>query len=893
MENGDEHTYAERFNILFENLELEGHSRMADPSECEFGDIISIRNIKVKNIGQMPLPPYQEIHFCIKDTGHHNVNPILSRKDAFLPTGTICRPGQYATSEGELKFFAGFPEAVEDEFDFDPLKQTARFHIQAFQYGPLQITGKERTSEFRREYADFHNANSSTINLSYAIGSEESMRAREDGVLLNLRYPIENRDGLKALRSLCPGEQTFISFHLDNVGAVPLGGYDVENADETPRRVAVRFFYLRSRKYDLPSDMITCSSHIDGGKESTEIDLVTAPKLLDVPTILPGDGYDFTTSLAFGKEIPLYSRMALIADIFIQTLPVPKGIKIEHENYDEDKRMPAMSLVQRRKLELCCEPMFEDREGSKVVLVTSYSTSQGQFDSWTKHVLSETLNMEYEIYSVSRYGSLDPGFSLENGKTLREVFRSKLIIVLTERFKENARDEEVISPIQLFPNGCMQQTSGYEPSTRFLVVGSNDSINKELLRAHLATEPTELGEFQDVASYQRSVSKFVEERATLGRENDCLSIRMDTINVSLPTSKDGKAAQKLKKVAESLADWLKTTDPLSQYTIEYFDHDFETQKKGLVKRKRTCLEVRRGFSRTLNTVVCVSGKYTAEPKQIKNDGMLMSIAEAMSSEMRVSFLAEALRNKMPDKVLLALKYACVSDMIRECNMFLEAEMKMNEDLELSFPSIGTLLDSVEMLSLLRDCKTFQDIRIKAIEELSDLLARLELVANSKDLRPRFSLVGASQKKTTKEAMSEIVERLRVQWKSVISNTRVDEIKKSLKEEIKGFLKEDTGKKVLNVRADGRWIQGLNYVHSTENDGAFGIANSSKRLIELDIDTQVDNYKIPHPSVRVLSSEEMKFTSDDIVYRKEQCGLIANSFRLKRQFRVGLPAAAEI
>lgn len=903
-------TYPGRYNLAFENLELEGNSPMADPSECEFGDVISIRNIKVKNTGQMPLPRFQEVHFCIKDAADPNVTPLISRKDAFLSTsGDTVEPGDFCISEGELNFFAGFPGEVADEYDFEPLQQTTHFHIQAFQYGPIKLSGKERTSDFKREYTNFHENDGKTVNLQFG---GDKLTARDEGVTVNLRYPIENTDGLKALRSLCPGEETIVSFGLDNVGAVTLGGFDVENAKSSPRRVAVRYFYLRStRLFDMPSDQVHCSTHRSGASSpasggeientSTVIDLLDNTRLIDVPEIAPGESHNFKTKLALGNDVPVYTRMALIVDVFIATLPLPRGMKMDQDSYSSDKRMPPMSVVQRRKLEFICEPRFNvDQEDVQVVLVTSYATTRVQYDAWTTAVLTETLSLKYQIYSVSRYGTLDPNFELENGTTLKEAFRNKIIILLTEPFRENARDKETISPLDLLPNGTMQQASGYDASTRWLIVGAGQSKNKRLLQQHLMVDTDDdVIEYSDVASYQKHVQKLVDARAMVGREKEDLPIRKDVINVSLLTSgssssKEHKADQKLRKAAESLAEWLKQTDPLNQYTIEYYHalSSSPNKKSMLIKRKKACLIVRRGYCRSMNSVVCVAGKYTAEPKQIKSNGIIMSIAEVMSQEKRVAYLAEAIRNQMPEMVITAFKYACVSDMIRESNNFLVAEMKMNDDLELCFPSIGSLLDSVEMLALLRDCKSWQDLKKRTSDELSDLLARLELVANSKDLRPRIALMNHGQKKTTLEAMSDIVARLRVQWKPVISNARVEDVKKALKEEIKEFLKEDTGKKVLNVRVDRRWIQGLNYVHSTENDSAFGIANTSRRLIELDIDTQTENYKIPAPSVRVYSSKEMKELMEMLAFRRERCRLVAQSFRLKRQFSLVEPACQE-
>jgi hypothetical protein len=882
LDEKEERSFDGRYNVVFENLEYEGTFPMANPSECEFGDVISIRSIKVRNIGLMPLPKYQEIHFSVKDAGNPNVIPLISRTEAFLPAGTSCKPGECAVSEGAVKFFTGFPGDVDDEYDFHPLTKALNFHVQAYQYGPISPKGKERKSDFVKEYADFHAGDGSTVSLSFSPGVAKSMRAREEGVPLTLRYPVENKDGLKAARSLTPGEATTVSFSIQNVGAVAVGGFDVNAGKENHRRVAVRYFYLRSRMFDLPGDMIRISNHTRNG-EGTAIDVIDSPTLLDVPDIPPGEAHDFKTTLAFGDEVPLYSRMALVVDLFIESLPVPKGIQMEEESINTDPRMPTMSVVQRRKLEFICEPMYERRDDATFVLVTSYATTRVQFDTWTQHVFAETLNVVYEVFSVSRYGTLDPNFVVDDGTSLRDAFFDKVVVILPEAFKENARDTDAISPLQLLPNGCMQQTSGYDPSTRFLIVGVDETLTKPLLLKHLASEPVETGDHPDIISYQKLIQKLANDRAARGYESHDLPVRLDTISVSFVTNTDSKAAQKLLAVADSLADFLKQTDPLNQYTIECFDTVFGTEKKGIIIRKQSYLEVRRGFSRTLNSAICVCGKNCAEPKQIMSDGIIMSIAEAMASERRVSFLAHAIRNEMADEVITAFKYACVSDLIRECTVFLKSEMKIGEDLDLSFPSIGALLESVEMLSLIRDCKASKELMTKASDVLSDLLARLELVANSKDLRPRFSLDVFSHKKTTLDAMSEIVARLRVQWKNVISNAQIEDVKKALKVEIKEFLNEDAGKKTVNYRAGKRWIQGLSYVHSTDNVDTFGVTSPCKRLIELDVDEKLNNYKIPEPSVRVFTSSEMLGLKDELASCRDRCLQIAKIIELNRKF----------
>ena len=317
-----------------------------------------------------------------------------------------------------------------------------------------------------------------------------------------------------------------------------------------------------------------------------------------------------------------------------------------------------------------------------------------------------------QVYSVSRYGSLDPFFKIENGKFLRDVFKNKLIILLTEKFKAMPRDEESISPLDLLPHGCMQQSSGFDQSTRWLVVGTNEAIHKEMLNSHLGKDTKVEGDYPDISTFQKQTAKFLDERSELGRAGEDLPLRTDVISVSI---KGSKAVKKLKKESESLAAFLKEKDPLSQFTIEYIDVARDEMGDGPQGGKRrlrrasfmtlrkskssSILVIRRGYSRTMNSVVCVMGKYTSEGKTIKSKGMIMSIAEAMSKEMRLDvFLCLIIRLDFPDESIKALVFAAVSDMIRESSVFLDCDMKMNDDLELSFPPIGECRRSAQVNS---------------------------------------------------------------------------------------------------------------------------------------------------------------------------------------------------
>ena len=848
---GQEQMYDGRYNISFSGLELRGRHPM-DRNYCEFGDVVSVSKIRVNNTGGMPIPSAHWIRFNIKDAGDPNVNPMLTSK-ASIPSGTHLEPEDELESDGVLQFFSGFPNEIPNPDDFDPIIQSTAFTLQAFQWGPVD---KRDQTPFKYEYEHFHPS---------------------PGHEIKLRYPVENRAGLIGVSSLYPGEATLLKLQIDNVGLESLGGFSSISTQKN-RRLAVRFVVSDSVEYDLFPHNI--NFHIRShGMQSREVDLSGHGKTLDLPELLPESSYDFTARVSLNQDVKYYSRTALQVDILITSLPLPRGIEVDHD-------LPSMAVVQRRKFEMICEPKYESVDGASVVLVTSFATSQKQYETWIKEVLTKPMDLAFESYSVSRYGSLDPSFVVENGKTLKDNFSGKLVIVLNDKFLIDHRDKAGIFPVQLLAGGCMSQNSGFDPSTKWLIVGSGSpALVRDLLESHLATEVPTVAEHTDVARFQKVLQKEVLERAMSGYGSSAVDFREDVINVAIPAGE--KAAKALEKMATKLCDWLRTTDPLCQYSVEYEGEKgdaMDDPKKGLWSRATTgTMTVRRGYCRAFNSAVVVTGQYTHLPKSITNKGILLSMAEAMSKEMRVCLLCEAIRKSLPAEVMTAFKFAAVSDMIRDLVTFMSCDMKLTEDLELSFPSIGVFLESVEVLSLLRDCKSDAEMRGRTSLAFSEMFARFELVSRSKDLRPRFTLTTSRKKKTVLEAMAEMVERLRLQWKSVLDVDQVEMHKKDLKAEIKEFLKEDVGEgKSINVRADQRWRQGLNYVHSTENQKQFGLANQSKRLIELDYDGEVENYKIFPPAVRAYSSEIMNNVLTNQSLRQDVSRSVIEEIQLTRK-----------
>ena len=95
-------------------------------------------------------------------------------------------------------------------------------------------------------------------------------------------------------------------------------------------------------------------------------------------------------------------------------------------------------------------------------------------------------------------------------------------------------------------------------------MGYNDTLNKQQLRLHLTIMPEHSQDFPDIATFHKYIQKLVDNRATLGRVEATVPIRQYSINTILPAmTTKSNTSQKLKKTADALAEFLRSTDPLN------------------------------------------------------------------------------------------------------------------------------------------------------------------------------------------------------------------------------------------------------------------------------------------------------------------------------------------
>ena len=221
---------------------------------------------------------------------------------------------------------------------------------------------------------------------------------------------------------------------------------------------------------------------------------------------------------------------------------------------------------------------------------------------------------------------------------------------------------------------------------------------------------------------------------------------------------------------------------------------------------------------------------------------------------------------------------CANAMIREVCYMLDGKFTLDDKMTDCFPTLGCFTDNVEILILIRDAQSDVVLRHRVAQELSDLLARFEAVAQSKDLRPRIQRSVRSSKKAMNETLEDSVSRLRRQWRSVVDLKLAEQKKQDIKNEIKTLLgiagDAPAGGKSINVRAGNNWMHALAYVHSSHNSKLFEKkCVCSTRFVELDelgfnLSTPPEDFKVSRPVRRYDNALDLADARETFVAREK-------------------------
>jgi hypothetical protein len=433
------------------------------------------------------------------------------------------------TCEGQLQFTATAPDPPLDQRDMDPMVQRAGLLFQAFQLGPpCPDKGNDDacSSGFERPYSNFH--------------------PKSAAIPIEFRHVAHNTSGIETLQSLHPGEVSAVHFDVTNIGSYPIGGHDDNDGRSVPRRrLAVRYFLQEDDTDASNNDAVAeedvrfCLVPQDGrtaadlADEFDSLLVETSDALLDLPTVGPHQTHTATALLRLTETVKPYCRAAFQVELLLQDLP-ETNLDTDDSNVDGESQ-PAMRVVQRRFVELVSEPLYEQKDGAPVVLITSCATTCQQYNMWME-TLAHGFGIEVEVFSISRYGTFDPNFSpWSDGITLQEAFSGKLVIVLNDKFQCSKAPSPFIYPTQLLHAGCMEQASGFEPSTKWLIAGDYPGMSRQLLDEYLFCRGLwERKDSDDVASYKAWLLEKLAMESKYGRVEPDTPLRCDTIRIDTP-----------------------------------------------------------------------------------------------------------------------------------------------------------------------------------------------------------------------------------------------------------------------------------------------------------------------------------------------------------------------
>ena len=746
--NGSLAKFTKRFDLQLSSLSIETSQRLHKADRVfQFTDSVQIRDMTIGNVGGM-ISPIQgsNVHFR-KLSEWVGLNHIIPDMDGLGWFAKRLGPEEIGSVQGELQFSIQPPNIRDLGFDMAPYRVKETLYLSCTQQGGYG---------FHRPYSNFHT----------------------NGTELEFRWPVESQSKMKGLPTICPGDGTHIEFSVTNNSLRDLG-----TKTEDGRKLVIQFYQNGSAEYDVATNYIDL---IVDGKECNPKLAENRGKLwrgtqFEIPCLEARQTKTFAGTLRLSPQLSPYSKLAIQAEILLEEL---KGFSVES---------PKVVPIQCRQLEVSSEPIYVPSPDNQVVLVTCATTTKENFNAWSE-LITRRLGLSVEYFSVSICGSLDPSFIPPKASvTLAEAFAGKLIIVMDTTFNPLDRSVSETEPSRMLPNGCQSQTSGYDKSTCWLLVGSSDHAIKQALASHFTAPPDDMINYNDTSAFKKAMKEQLKKEKNEGCVVD-ERICEFTIRVKNDESWKGKSIEKRSKEVKKA---LEKIDPLRQYIVEpqlkLLKDDTETMYRLIV--------VRRGYCRTANTTYVL--KDTVPPKE--SDGhALLAVVKSLPLDTLQLVFSNAV--SASDELLLDVTMDVYTQhLIWGVSNVLDGQLECKHVEEENLSKIFPTLASVTLSSKMHTVSTrYGDHGKRAI---SKLLARLECVARSKDLNPGpfpFSL-----RNRTRKVLLKMVSTLTDEWtgsEMILNEVRLEEIE-ILEKKVKDHLKKTYGGPFPRQRSASRWRKG--------------------------------------------------------------------------------------
>ena len=535
-DDGQLASYSHRYDLMLLDFLVVEEPTPDTDGVIEFGELVLVKNLRVLNSGAMPTPRFQRFRMALA------AGPWVRPEGDPILVGESIPPGGEAVLPGPLLFRVFNPTVTDPG---DPLVATELVRPRAYQLGPESEPG---TSPFERLY-------------------EKVVFTKQ----IEAKFPVANHDGVHALRSLSPGEETELGFEIRNLSNRAIG-----RLSDRRRQVALQL-YVPPKPSNQPLRFVG-----DDGQSVLLADADAESGYTRPIDLIPIDESVKTTGrIGFLGDAPPYSGTTVRCTVWLSQLD------------DRD----SLRCAQHREFTLRCEPGFDYSGQAQVVLVTNNNTSREAFVAWRK-LLQEDLGLRPNQWSITRYGHFDHTVTLEDGTNLQNQFEDKVVIVLNQPFNPGASAETDLPTEYLKGSDFRVGATAY--NTHYLLVGSNEFDMAQLL------EPTskERDSGEDFPSIARYLEKEVKTGGSLTEETfrDDITRHVDVVPAEdwrlLPFLKP--RTTKVMAAALKLQKRLARMHPNRRYVVVAHVEEPEkmSRKWGIFPRWRVGhIEVRR----TLNT----------------------------------------------------------------------------------------------------------------------------------------------------------------------------------------------------------------------------------------------------------------------------------------------------
>eukprot|EP00584_Thalassiosira_punctigera_P002165 CAMPEP_0172532044 /NCGR_PEP_ID=MMETSP1067-20121228/5238_1 /TAXON_ID=265564 ORGANISM="Thalassiosira punctigera, Strain Tpunct2005C2" /NCGR_SAMPLE_ID=MMETSP1067 /ASSEMBLY_ACC=CAM_ASM_000444 /LENGTH=1180 /DNA_ID=CAMNT_0013316505 /DNA_START=11 /DNA_END=3553 /DNA_ORIENTATION=+ len=811
--------YSFRYDLRLSSVAIMSPQRLHERNNVfQFTDLVQITEMTCLNAGGMISPTQgSNVHFKEQADLKH----IVPNLDTMGWFSTRLEPEQVGPVQGMLSFRVKQPNIRKLGYDTEPFRTKEKLYLGATQLGSYG---------FRRSYTNFHT----------------------DGIVMDFRFPVENQTKLEGLPTIRAGDGTHVKFRVVNTSLRDLG-----TKSEDGRRLVVQFYKNGREVYDIASQHIDL--HVDGVECNSKLDNNSGGlwrgTSFEISCLKAGQTYTFIGTLKISSSVAPYSRLAIQAEILLEEL--------DHSNRSDEANLSKMMPVQRRQLEVSSEPTYAPSDENHVVLVSCATTTKEQFNAWS-NLITQRLGLKVEYYSVSINGSLDPDFQPSRGNApLSRSFEGKLVVVLDTTF--NPLDDSVskMEPSRMLPNGSQCQTSGYDKSTLWLLVGSSDDAVKQSLVSHFTAPPNDVTNFDSFSAYKKAIKEQLQKERKEGFISDA-RISEAAIRVKYEQSWMNPRDRSIDKMANAAKSFLDKMDPLRQYVVE--------PRGKLIKddedENYQMLMVRRGYCRTVNTTNVL--KRAILPRQDDGNALLAVVKSLPLNTLILVFSNVA---SVEDELLLGVTLDIfTAHLLWEVSNVLDGRLNVRntEDLTDVFPT----LKAITLSSELKQISGGAD----GNKALSKLLARLECVANSKDLNK--GPMPLSLRRAVRKTLRKTVATLKKDWAEIVSEEDTREEVQMLEKEVLNHLKETYGFPYIK-RSHSRWRKGLLYVCSYRNTEKYkddGFCGPTIRLCEMETLEYKMKSRAIAPSKIIVSEDNCRILRQQADAQKDLASQLLKSIK---------------